>query len=157
MNTIFEAIRQYEEGPDLLDAAVAGLSHDQLHAKPGPGKWSIHEVVIHVTDSDAVSIERMKRITSMESPSLLDYDETAFIQRLHPQAQSLEDALVLFRVNRRQWVRVLRCLSPVDFERVGHHSVNGPVTLGEMIPRYVQHLAGHLNFIEQKRIRLGAK
>jgi hypothetical protein len=154
MSTMLEDIRQYEDGPNQLEAAVAGLSYDQLHARPGPGDWSIHEVVIHVTDSDAVAIERMKRIVAMESPALLDYDESAFIRNLHPKEQSLEDALTLFRVNRRQWVRVLRCLTPADFARVGQHSVSGPVTLGEMIPRYVQHLNGHLRFIADKRVRL---
>lgn len=155
MHDILEAIKRYENGPDLLDEAVAGLREEHLHARPGPGDWSIQEVVVHLADSDGVSIERMKRIVAMEAPQLLDYDESAFIRRLHPVEQSLEDALLLFSVNRRQWCRVLRVLSPQDFDRIGHHSVSGPVTLRQMIPRYIDHLAAHVRFIDQKRDRLG--
>lgn len=155
MKDILHDIEQYENGPDLLDAALSGLRREHLHAKPGPGAWSIHEVVIHLTDSDAVSIERMKRIVAMDAPQLLNYDESAFIRRLHPAEQSIEDAQLLFRVNRRQWCRALRCFKPADFDRVGNHSVSGPKTLGQMIPMYIDHLVGHLRYIEQKRNRLG--
>jgi len=155
VNHLETEIKRYAAGPDQLEAAVAGLNDEQLHAHPGPGDWSIQEVVIHLTDSDAVSIERMKRIAAMDEPQLIGYDETAFIQTLHPAEQSLEDALLLFRVNRRQWVRTLRLLDASRFARVGHHSESGPVTLAEMIPAYVNHLDGHLRFIAEKRMRLG--
>lgn len=152
---MMSVIDAYERGPDRLEWAVAGLNHEQLHAHPGPGDWSAHEVVIHLADSDAVSIERMKRIVAMPEPALLDYDENGFMRELHPAVQDLQDALVLFRTNRRQWVRVLRTLRPEQFERLGHHSVSGPVTLGKMVAKYVNHLEWHLQFILRKRERMG--
>ncbi len=155
MNDLTPLIDRYADGPDQLEAAVSGLSTEHLHARPGPGEWSIHEVVIHLADSDAIAIERMKRITAMDEPALINCDESAFIRRLHPADQSLDDALLLFRVNRRQWARVLRLLTPSDFQRVGHHSVSGAVTLGQLIPAYNDHLDRHLRFIAQKRDRLG--
>ncbi|EMI21571.1 hypothetical protein RMSM_01500 [Rhodopirellula maiorica SM1] len=154
MNELLRTIEAYAKGPDRLESAVAGLAREQRHAKPGPGDWSIHEVVVHLADSDSVSIERMKRIAAMEEPKLLDYDETAFIRELKPELQTIEDALLLFRVNRRQWSRVLRTLPESIFDRVGHHSVSGPVSLRQMIPLYIEHLEGHLAFIRQKRERL---
>src|SRR5438445_7064230 len=81
--------------------AVAGLSREDLTARPGPGKWSILELVVHLTDSDAISIDRMKRMLTEDNPPLLYADETAYVERLFSHDQSLEDALTLFEVGRR--------------------------------------------------------
>ncbi len=145
----------YEHGPDRLEAAVAGMTREHLHACPGPGAWSTHEVVIHLADSELTSIERMKRIVAMDRPTLLAYDETAFIRKLHADEQRLEDALLMFRLARRQWLRVVRRLTEEQLDRVGEHSENGAITVRQMVPGYVQHLEGHIEFILKKRERLG--
>ena len=69
-------IQQYEIGGPNLRQAVEGLTRDDLLARPGPGLWSIQEVVIHLADSDAISIDRMKRMVTEDNPSLLYADET---------------------------------------------------------------------------------
>src|SRR4051794_41241867 len=103
-------IEQFASGGAKLRRAVAGLSQDELTARPGPGKWSILEVVVHLADSDAISIDRMKRILIEDNPPLLYADETAYVEKLHTHDQDLEDALVLMDIGRRQWARVLRKL-----------------------------------------------
>src|SRR5690349_15437715 len=101
-------IERYAAGGEKLRRAVAGLTPEELRARPGPGAWSVLEVVVHLADSDAISIDRMKRILTEGDPPLLYADETAYVERLHPHEQDLEDALLLFEVGRRQWARVLR-------------------------------------------------
>jgi hypothetical protein len=61
---------------------VHDLSHDDLIAHRGPGDWSIQELVIHLADSDAIAIDRMKRILTEDNQPLLDADETAYVDRL---------------------------------------------------------------------------
>jgi uncharacterized damage-inducible protein DinB len=148
-------IELYAAGGDLLRRAVAGLTCDELTARPGPGAWSIHEVIVHLTDSDAISIDRMKRILTEENPALLYADESAYIDRLHPHEQDLEDTLRLFEIGRRQWARVLRLLPDDAFDRKGTHNRKGAVTLGEMVAGYIDHVEGHLAFVRDKRVRLG--
>src|SRR4051812_22326755 len=112
-------IDEFEAGGPLLRRAVAGLTADELKARPGPGDWSIQEIVIHLADSDEIAIDRMKRIIIEDNPSQLWADETAYIERLFPHEQSLEDALTLFETGRRQFARVLRKLPDAAFERHG--------------------------------------
>lgn len=145
----------YEAAPAKLRAACAGLTRDELTARPGPGKWSILEVVVHIADSDAISIDRMKRILTEDDPPLLYADETAYVDRLHPHAQDLEDALTLLEVGRRQWVRVLRLLPDEAFARTGRHNRRGAVTLGGLVADYVRHIDEHLVFVHGKRANLG--
>jgi uncharacterized damage-inducible protein DinB len=148
-------IETYAAGGQKLRHAVAGLSRDDLLARPGPGAWSIQEVVIHLADSDGISVDRMKRMLTEDNPSLLYADETAYVDRLHHDQQSLEDALTLFDVGRRQWSRVLRLLPDDAFSRQGTHNRAGIVTVGHYVERYCEHLDHHLAFIKAKRDRLG--
>jgi len=148
-------IDDYASRPAAVRLAVAGLTPEEQHARPGPGDWSIHEVVIHLLDNDVVCIDRMKRVIAEDNPPLLNYDEAAYIARLHPEAQSLDDALTLMEIGRRQWARVLRVLPDAAFLRHGTHSVRGRVTLGELVQLYVDHVDGHVKFIHEKRRRLG--
>src|SRR5260370_39499567 len=94
-------------GPRLRQA-VAGLSWEDLTARPGPGQWSILELIVHLTDSDAIAIDRMKRMLIEDNPPLLYADETAYVDRLFSHEQSLEDALTLFEPGRPPRPRGLR-------------------------------------------------
>src|ERR1700751_1885973 len=120
-----QLIEEYVACSARLRQAVAGLSAEELTARPGPGDWSILELVIHLTDSDYIAIDRMKRILTEDNPPLLYADETAYVERLHSHEQDLEDALVLFEVGRRQWARVLRRLPDEAFLRAGTHNRRG--------------------------------
>lgn len=150
-----DLIEQYEAGSAQLRRAVAGLTPEELRARPGPGAWSVLEVVVHLADSDAISIDRMKRIVTEDNPPLLYADETAYVSKLHTHEQDLDDALLLFETGRRQWARVLRRLPDEAFLRVGTHNRRGKVTLGELVEAYVQHVDDHLKFIVAKRANLG--
>ena len=148
-------IDEFEAGGPILRRAVAGLTPDELKARPGPGDWSIQEIVIHLADSDEIAIDRMKRIIIEDNPSQLWADETAYIEHLFPHEQSLEDALTLFETGRRQFARVLRKLPDAAFERHGTHNKKGRVTLAEMVASYAGHVNDHMKFLLGKRERLG--
>ena len=140
-----------------LRRAVAGLSPADLIARPVPGQWSILEVVVHLADSDAIAIDRMKRILTEDNPPLLYADETAYVERLFSHEQSLEDALTLIEVGRRQFARVLRKLPAEAFQRCGTHNRRGPMSVAEMVQGYIDHVDHHLKFIIEKRGLLGKK
>src|SRR2546426_10210415 len=89
-----DLIEQYAVGGEKIRRAVAGLTQEDLRARPGPGAWSALEVVVHLADSDAISIDRMKRILTEDNPPLLYAHESAYVDRLHTHEQDLEDALV---------------------------------------------------------------
>ncbi len=148
-------IEEYVACGPRLRRAVEGLSPEDLTARPGPGQWSILEVVIHLADSDAIAMDRMKRMLTEDNPSLLYADETAYVERLYTHEQSLADALTLFEVGRRQFARVLRHLPEEALQRHGTHNRRGRVTVGAMVKDYIEHVDHHLKFVHEKRARLG--
>ena len=90
-----------------------------------------------------------------DDPPLLYADETAYVRRLASHEQSLQDALTLFEVGRRQFARVLRALPDEAFDRRGTHNRRGVLTVGGMVKEYIEHVDYHLAFLAEKRGRLG--
>jgi len=147
-------IEEFEACGPRLRQAVAGLSSEDLTARPGPGDWSILELVIHLADSDSIAIDRMKRMLIEDNPPLLYADETAYVRLLASHEQSLEDALTLFEIGRRQFARVLRTLPDEAFDRAGTHNRRGILTVGGSVKDYIDHVAHHLAFLLEKSARL---
>ena len=146
-----DIIARFEAGGPALRQACLGLDPHTLTTRTAPGTWSIHELVIHLADTDAIAIDRMKRVLTEDNPTLLYAHETSYIDHLYPHAQSLDDALTLFELGRRQMTRILRKLPPEAFHRIGTHDRAGQLTLRDLITDYTDHLHHHLSFLHQKR------
>ena len=147
-------IELYAAGGAELVKAYWGLSHAHLHAKQPDGSWTLHQIAIHMLDSDLIGSDRMKRIACMELPLLCGYDETAFSKL--PGTSQLNPFLAcdLFQKNRDMTATILHALPDVAFQRVGIHTESGKVSLAEMIDKYIDHLRHHLLFIAKKRASL---
>jgi uncharacterized damage-inducible protein DinB len=148
-------IDQYETGPDTLIKAIAGMTPADLSAAPIPGKWSTHQVIIHLADAEAAFADRIKRIVAEDDPPLMAWDENKFVQRLHYDAQSATDAVELIALTRRQITRILRVLPDAAFDRTGRHTERGRQTIIDVLGYAVPHLEHHLKFVAEKRKALG--
>jgi DinB superfamily len=144
-------IEKFADGGAQLKAAYQGLTLEQLFAYPIPNTWSLHQIAVHMMDSDLIGCDRMKRIACMDKPLLVGYDETAFSQLPGSNDIDTYEAIDIFARNRRMFAIILRHLPDAAFERVGIHTEKGKVTLEEMVQSYIQHLNGHLEWIAKKR------
>lgn len=155
MPTLRELVDAYQAGTGDLRKAVAGMTRDQLLARPVPGKWSTLEVVCHLVDFEPIYAERMKRVIALDEPPLLAADETKFAATLAYQERDLEEELAVLDATRRQMVRILRRLPDEAVNRVGIHNERGPRSLGDLIGGVVDHVQHHMPFIVEKRRALG--
>src|SRR3954449_1022463 len=108
MSMPLDLIEAYLDGPAQVRRAVAGLTADQLTARPVQGKWSTLEVVCHLVDSEQAWCHRMKRVIAEEKPLLIGYDESRFTAGLSYHENDLEEELALLEGMRRQMARTLR-------------------------------------------------
>jgi hypothetical protein len=146
---------QYRSGPATLRKAVAGMSREQLLARPVPGKWSTLEVVCHLADFEPIYADRMKRVIAEENPLLLSGDPDKFQARLAYANRDVAEELTIIETVRNQMARILKTLSESDFTRTGKHSTDGPLSLAVLLDRITGHIPHHLEFIEAKRRALG--
>jgi hypothetical protein len=151
-----DLIEQYRAGPALLRRTVAGMTRDQLLARPIPGKWSTQEVVCHLADYEPIYADRMKRVIALKAPELLKGDPTLFAARLAYDHRDLEEELALIELVRKQMARILRTLTPPDFQRTGGHSRDGTLMLEVLLQRITAHIPHHVRFIEEKKRALAS-
>src|SRR5262249_5030693 len=129
---------------------------EQAASRPGPGDWSIAQLVAHVLDSDLVLSDRMKRVIAEDNPTLLAFDENQWVVRLDSQAMPVDEAVRLFEANRRWMTRLLKRCTEADFARTGNHTERGPVSLRDLVSTAAGHVDHHLKFLYAKRENLGA-
>jgi hypothetical protein len=65
-----DLISGYCAGPQMLRVAVAGMTADQLDARPIPGKWSTKRVICHIADFEPMCVDRMKRVIAEKRAAL---------------------------------------------------------------------------------------
>ncbi len=155
MSTLAKLIDDYLAGPPALRKAVAGMSREQLLARPVSGKWSTLEVVAHLADFDPILAERMKRIIAEDDPPLIGADQDRFRAALAYDDRDLEEELTIVERTRSQLARVLRKLPESALKRAGRHSERGPLTLEQMLTVAAGHIPHHLRFVTEKRKALG--
>jgi uncharacterized damage-inducible protein DinB len=150
-----DLVDRYAAGGPLLLYAVSGLSPEHELARPGPGAWSIAELVAHLVDADLVISDRIKRVMAEDNPTLLAFDENAWIRRLDSQSMPVEEGVNLFVAYRHWMTRILKQCTEADFARAGQHSQAGRKTLADLVAGAVSHLDHHLRFLHGKRATLG--
>jgi hypothetical protein len=150
-------IDTYLAGIETLRRAVAGLTQEQLLARPVPGKWSTQEVVCHLADFDPILADRMKRVIAEEKPALIGADENRFAAALAYDQRDVQEELTIIEQTRRQMARILRPLPEAALNRIGVHSERGPLTLERLLNSAVNHIPHHVKFIDDKRQALGLK
>src|SRR5438045_7691912 len=117
MSAIARLTEAYLAAPALLRQAVAGLTPEQLRARPVAGKWSALEVVCHLADFDPILADRIKRIIAEERPTLIGADENRFAAALAYQNRDAEEELAIIENTRRQLARILRTLPESALQR----------------------------------------
>ncbi|MFF0826471.1 DinB family protein [Brevibacillus sp. NPDC003359] len=145
------SIEEYIRGYSMLREAIEGLTEDELRFKQGPDKWSIHQILIHVTDSEILSTHRLKKVLAEEEPLLISFDQRAWVDNLAYDLLDREQYLQLFQMLRCSMQTILETLTSDQFERVGVYADAGRFTFKELLEYRVEHVRDHLAQIERVR------
>ena len=92
-NALKVLLKRFADGGPLMIQVFSGLTEEQCVAYPVPGTWSIAELAAHLVDCDLVFADRIKRILAEPNPTLLAFDENAWLANLNPNRLPVEDAV----------------------------------------------------------------
>jgi uncharacterized damage-inducible protein DinB len=154
-STADELIERYLAGSALLRETIAGMTPEQLQARPIAGKMTSQEVVCHIVDAEQFMADRMKRTIATDRPLIMGVESVDYLVPLHYSERDLDLDLRLLEVTREQMAADLRRLSPEAWERTAVHSENGLLTLRRLMLHAVRHLERHAGVIVEKRAALG--
>ena len=142
--------------PQRLRELADGLSGSQLQEHPVPGKWSIHEIVAHLADSELMFSARCRYILYEENKPLIGFDQDRLMAGWRREQELFEDTLERFRTMRQAQLRMFRAASPADLARSGTHEEYGPESASDYLFKIAGHDVNHLEQIVRLRQLLGS-
>jgi hypothetical protein len=141
--------------PAAITRAVRGLADAQLHKPPKKGKWSITEIVSHLTDGEIVFAYRLRKILAEPGCKIDSYDQNKWASNLHYAKADCKARLAMFSAVRKSNVKILQSLSSKELKRFGIHDERGKEKIETMILLYAGHDMNHIKQIEAIRNYLG--
>lgn len=149
-NERIEKIEEYGRGFDLLAAALAKIPPEAWDFRPAPGEWSIHEVILHMADSESIGALRLRKMIAEPGSTLMTYDEAKWAVALNYGNQSMEDALQIFKLTREMNYRLLKTLpNQVFMQSAVHPEYVEPYTFENWLATYTRHVSEHLGQLEK--------
>jgi hypothetical protein len=136
--------------PRRLEKLVEGVGKKKLSTRPGPGKWSVAEILAHMADVEIVQGFRIRLVLGSNGTPVQGFDQDVWAEYADYAAQDPALSMEAFRVNRERTVRLLKSIPRKLWNNYGIHSERGK----ENVTRITEILAGHdINHLEQiKRI-----
>src|SRR2546428_293888 len=129
-------------------AALAQTPRDALKWKPGPDRWSAHEIVVHCADSETNAHMRLRYLLAEPEPLIVGYDQDRWAKRFDYHAHPLDAALATVNAVRANTVPLLERATEQDWRRVGRHTESGPYSAEDWLAGYAEHLEKHSRQIQ---------
>ena len=114
-------IESYGNAHALLVEALSEFPKEMWQFRDVHGCWSIHEHIVHITDSEANSYIRCRRLIAEQGEPLMAYDENVWASSLNYHDQSIEDALMLFRWLRHKSYTLIKSLPAIVRDALVYH------------------------------------
>ena len=143
-------IRCLRTTTETLENLVALTTPEKLRVKPAPDRWSICEVLNHLTDVEKLALGlRAKRILEEELPLFVDYDREVRYREGAYANDDGERALARFVDARKASLDWLEASQPSDWKRRGIHHVVGEVELSQILSLWAFHDLGHIRQVAE--------
>ena len=143
-----QKIELYGQGYDLLMEALRDIPREMWTFKPKPTEWSVHEVLVHLADSESNAALRARKLIVEPGGTLMGYDQDKWTRELDYHDQSYEDALEILRLVRKTTYALLKKQPEDVFEHwVKHPEYDEPYTFEQWINIYSAHIPGHIEQI----------
>ena len=143
-----QKIELYGQGFEMLVHILQDIPREMWQFKPAPNEWSVHEVIIHLADSESNAALRARKLIVEPGGTLMGYDQEQWAGTLDYHDQDLEDALDVLRLARKTTYALLKKQPDEIFEHIViHPEYNEPYTFENWLNIYSAHIPGHIEQI----------
>jgi hypothetical protein len=145
---------QLADQSDEVEELFGSLDEQAALARYAPDKWSIKEILGHLTDAERIFSYRLLRISRGDRTPLPGFDEKAYVPAGRFDARPLGSLLGEFRSVRESTRRLIQGLPRDCWANQGEAS-GMPITARALAYIIVGHVAHHLGVLRD-RYGLGA-
>jgi len=134
---------------DGVVALFGGLSEAQAGYAYAPGKWSLKDLLQHLSDAERIFAYRCLRIGRGDKTPLPGWDEDAYAAAAHADSRSLTTLLADFRTTRDSSLALFQGLPEAGWDHEG--TSNGRAITARCLPYIcLGHAAHHLGVIQER-------
>ena len=134
--------------PEILRGLMREISDDDARWKPAPDRFSIAEVLAHLSHSEGHCYRmRVDRFLDEESP-FFEADDAQMYLDLYRDADP-EDSFDHFEEQRENNIEFLKNLPPGSGDRTANHAEVGEITLAQMLHEWALHDLGHIRQVAE--------
>lgn len=127
---------------------IKGVPASKLRKRPAPEKWSVSEIIAHLSETEIVGGFRMRLILGAPGTPVPAFDQDAWVKSGHYEKRDARKSLELFRTVREANLALLKSLTPDQWKHYGMHSERGQETIEHIVKLYAGHDLNHLKQIE---------
>jgi hypothetical protein len=131
-----------------LERLIKGVPTSKLRKRPAAGKWSVSEIVAHLSDAEIVLGFRMRLILGAPGTPIEAFDQDAWVVSLHYEKRDPRKSVEQFRVDREGNLALLKSLKPEQWKHYGMHAERGQETIEHIVRMMAGHDLNHLKQIE---------
>jgi hypothetical protein len=148
MNDKLPCLDLLEETPAILRGLMSEISDEDARWKPAPDRFSIAEVLAHLSHSEWHCYRaRVDRFMAEEMPELEPDDAHMYLE-LYKNGDPEED-FGHFEDQREMNIELLRGLPADAGSRKAKHRTAGEITLSQMLHEWALHDLGHVRKIAE--------
>jgi uncharacterized damage-inducible protein DinB len=133
-----QVLKHLAEGFRSLRALLAGLPEERLLHRYGPGKWSVKEVVQHISDDERIYAYRALRFARGDTTELPGFEQEPYAEASEADRRSIASLLAELGAVRRATIQLFAGLPHAALVRQGVANGN-PMS----VRAAVYHIAGH--------------
>lgn len=144
-----QKLELYGQGYDLLLAALNEAPRAAWHFKPAPHEWSVHEIIVHLADSEAIAAQQARMMVAEPGKAVMAYDPDAWATNLRYAEQDAEEALALLKYTRAFTYRWFKSLPESAFALSAEYPGDAePYVLDDLLRIYAGHIPSHIEQIK---------
>jgi len=148
MNDELPCLDLLEATPAILRGLMSEISDDDARWKPAPDRFSIAEVLAHLSHSEGHCYRaRVDRFLAEELPEF-EPDDAQMHLDLYENADP-EEAFGDFEDERESNIELLRGLAAGTGSRKAMHRAAGEITLSQMLHEWALHDLGHIRQVAE--------
>jgi uncharacterized damage-inducible protein DinB len=102
-----------------LVGLLSPLSEEQADFRYAPGKWSVKEVLGHISDTERIFAYRLLRIARGDETPLASFEQDGYIRNGNFSSRKLADLLYEFSTVREATISLVRSLDDAAWLRRG--------------------------------------
>ena len=144
-----DIVAMIESQGNSTQELLASLGEEKAGYRYAPGKWSIKQVVGHITDGERVFTYRLLAIARGEKQSLPGFEENDYVDNGNFDAHPLAELAEGLATTRRATLALMRSLDDEAWQRRGVAN-NNPISARAIAWVTAGHERHHLNVLRER-------